>query len=146
MISRKKHLIVLSFIALAFGNCHKVIEDKKQSLLINLITDNVWIVTQFSIDGVNKKPDFDTYEFHFYKDETVHAVFIGSPAQPDIVGTWVGSEPDQTITSIFPPSTIYPINKLTGVWGITNTDLSPKLVDAHRFEGAVEYKLRLNAK
>lgn len=140
---RKKILFGLVVLAvLAVGACKKAKENVIEDLMVKLITENVWVVTKFNVDGSPIVNDFTGYEFVFNKDNSVRAIKTG---QPDVLGTWMGSEAGQSITSSFPTAG-HPINKLNGVWEVTNTDLSPKLVDSHRFEGLTELVMRLNAK
>lgn len=133
---------VLMIAAIITGSCKKAKESVIENLMINLITENVWVVTKFNVGGSSITTDFSAYEFHFNKDNSVNAVKAGAP---DVIGTWAGSEDSKSITANF-PSAAYPINKLTGVWIVINTDLSPKLVDSHRYEGTTELVMRLNAK
>lgn len=123
---------------LAMAGCKKTQDQIKETLLTNLITGNIWLVTKFQSGGVSIVPDFDGYEFQFNKDGSVNAIKNGTT---EATGTWQGSEAGESISSNFPGST-YPINKLNGVWVVFNTDLSPKLVDATYNSDT----LRLNAK
>lgn len=138
----KAFLFLLMATSLAAVGCKKTEQKIKESLLTQLITENIWLVTRFDSAATSIATNFEPYEFKFNKDGSVNAVKAGLT---EATGTWVGSEAGESITSNFPTAG-YPINKLNGVWLVTNTDLSPKLVDSHRLEGATEYVLRLNAK
>jgi hypothetical protein len=141
-IMRVQIFLATILVAISINGCKKAEQKVKETLLTNLITGNVWVVTRFDSAANSIQPYFESYEFKFNKDGTVNAV------KADVIeasGTWLGSEAGESITSSF-PTAAYPINKLAGIWLVTNTDLTPKLVDAHRFEGLTEYVLRLNAK
>lgn len=133
-------LIIASVVFMT--GCKKAEQQIKENLLTNLITENIWVVTRFDSSANSIAINFTPYEFKFNKDGSVNAVKAGVT---EATGTWQGSEAGKSITSNFPTAS-YPVNKLNGMWLVTNTDLSPKLVDSHRFEGATEYILRLNAK
>jgi len=140
---KKKFLVSLLMVAaISLFACKKTKDNIIEDLMIKLITENVWYVTKFNVAGVSNTSEFNGYDFYFGKDNKVTAKKAG---QADIVGTWVGSQEGQSIDSKFPGAPL-PISKLTGVWLVTNTDLDPKLVDSHRFEGSTEFVMRLNAR
>lgn len=119
------------------SSCNKSVQDAKEDFVINLITNNLWIVSNFTEGSTNLTTNFSPYDFKFNKDETV----LGRKAgEPDAQGTWRGDAAAMTITSSFPNGPA-PLNKLTGVWNITKTTLSS--VKATRTEGSVVYTLEL---
>ena len=97
---------------------------------------------RFKDGATNLTADYAEYEFQFYKDNTVDAIRNGIK---EATGSWVGSETTQSITSNFPTADD-PINKLTGIWLITNTKSKPWRVFSHRFEGSKELILDLQEK
>ncbi len=127
------------FLLVGIGSpgCKKTIENVKEDFVINLITNNIWLVTNFTEGSDNLTSSFVPYEFKFNKDETVHGIKTGAP---DALGTWKGDANSMTITSSFPNGPV-PLNKLTGVWHITKTTLSS--VKATRTEGGMVYYLDL---
>ena len=140
---KKKYLFSLLMVAvITLFACEKTKNNIIEDLMIKLITENVWYVSKFNVGGSSITSEFNGYDFHFGKDNAVRAKKAG---QADVVGTWVGSQESQSITANFPGASA-PVSKLTGVWLITNTDLDPKLVDSHRFEGSTEFVMRLNAR
>ena len=119
------------------GGCKKTVTKAAEDFMINLITNNIWLVSNFSEAGTNLTADFSVYEYKFNKDGSVWGQKTGVVNE---VGTWAGNSDAQTITSFFPNSP-HPCNKLNGVWQIQKTTLSS--VTANRFEGSTEYKLYL---
>jgi hypothetical protein len=135
-------LTILGFVMLSgtLTGCDKAVEDAKEDFVISLITNNLWVVTQFTEGSSNLTADFAPYEFKFNRDETVLGRRTG---QPDAQGTWRGDAGSMTITSSFPNGP-NPLNKLTGVWNITKTTLSS--VKATRTNNGVVYNLDLSKK
>ena len=137
--------IIIPFLVLALSvsaGCKKAIDNIKEDLMINLITDNTWKVVRY-LDGTeNKTADYSEYDFKFSKNNTVNAIRNGAV---EATGTWLGSESTQSITSDF-SSAGSPLDQLTGVWLVTNTKSKPWRVFSHRFDGSKELVLDLQAK
>ncbi len=114
-----KKLLLLSamcFLLLGFVSCKKAIENKKEDLVVDAMTDGVWIVEQYFENSVNISNDFLNYDFQFYKDGTVKGTKAGNISN----GTWTGSASTYTITSNFPGASD-PVLKLNGSWKITDS-------------------------
>ncbi|TAD81093.1 MAG: hypothetical protein EAY75_18215 [Bacteroidetes bacterium] len=122
---------------LACSGCKKAVEKVAEDFMVNLITNNLWVVDEFLEGSVNHTNDFKPYEFKFNKDGSV---FGQRASMPNEVGTWQANSEAQTITSNFPVAP-HPCNKLNGVWQIKKTTLSS--VNAVRLEGSTEFKLFL---
>lgn len=100
-----------------FLSCTKTIEKKKEQALVDAITNGRWIITQFKISGTDTTSIFNGYEFQFYEQGTVDAVYpIGKNT-----GTWVGNMGDLTITANF-ITTSDTLQQLNDVWKITDSD------------------------
>jgi hypothetical protein len=125
------------FLIFAASGCKKVVTQAAENFMINLITNNIWLVESFSVAGSDITADFTPFEFKFNKNSTV---FGQRPSLPDVEGTWSANPDAQTITSNFPTAP-HPCNKLNGIWQIQKTTLSS--VQANRFDGSIEYKLFL---
>jgi hypothetical protein len=127
----------LLVMAVGQSGCKKAVEAAKEDLLMNLITDNLWLVSNFKEGNTDLTNNFSVYEFKFNKDGTVYGKSAG---QPDASGTWKGNSEDLSITSAFPngPS---PLDKLTGKWMITKTTMSS--VKSNRVQGSTTYYLDL---
>ena len=137
---RNRNLIrfILAFaIPVIWGCPGKIVEQKKEDLLVNLITSNIWIMNSFYEGTTNLSTDFAPYEFKFNTDRTVYGIKAGSP---NAIGTWVGNAAAMTIQSNFPTETGI-LKKLNGTFTVTSSTLSE--VKANRFEGLVEFKLHL---
>lgn len=99
-------------------SCSKAVEDKKKDLLIDAMTNGVWLVDLYTDGGISITADFDGYEFQFLENGTV----MGTKNSIMTHGTWIGDINTQTITSNF-PSAPYPLWKLNGTWKITDSYL-----------------------
>jgi hypothetical protein len=135
----KYRLIILLAIAIPmlWGCPSKIVEQKKEDFVINLITSNIWIMNSFYEGSTNLTTDFASYEFKFNNDGTVYGIKVGAP---NATGTWTADATSMTIQSNFPTETGI-LKKLNGTFTITSSSLSD--VKANRFEGTTELKLHL---
>ncbi|HSC52464.1 MAG TPA: hypothetical protein VLC98_02515 [Phnomibacter sp.] len=131
---------LLAVVLLFSSGCKEEIQKAKEDLVVDLIVNNIWVVTNFTEGSSNITANFSSYDFKFNRDESVYGRKAGSP---DAVGTWKGDAAAMTITSSFPLGT-EPLTKLTGVWNITKTTMSS--VKSTRTEGGVTYFLELQKK
>ena len=132
-------LLLLATITTNWG-CKKTIENAQEDFVVNLITNNLWVITLYSENGTDQSALFNGYDFKFNRNLTVYGRITG---QPDAAGTWKGDVAAMTITSSFPNGPA-PLTKLTGVWNITRTTLSS--VKSTRTENGVVYNLDLQKK
>lgn len=139
---KTKILCVAMLAGMLSGSCKKAVDNIKQDLMVQLITNNTWVITNYTEGTENKTADYSPYAFKFNKDWSVNAMNNGVS---EATGTWLGSEANQSITSDFPNATA-PLDKLNGVWIVTNTKSKPWRVYSHRFEGAKEIVLNLQEK
>ncbi|MEP7375664.1 MAG: hypothetical protein ABI675_19865 [Chitinophagaceae bacterium] len=111
----KKAIIALSLV-LVLGGCKKTIDKLKENAVISAMTDGQWVITSFVNNGTVITPDFSTYKFQFYSNQTVDAINNGVVEK---TGTWDGDASAMTITANFPNSgaTLILIN---GIWHIDN--------------------------
>lgn len=130
-------VLLLWFVVQPNIGCKKAIQNAQEDFVVNLITNNLWVVTLYSENGANQTALFDGYDFKFNKDLTV---FGRKTGQADAAGTWKGDATAMTITSGFPNGPA-PLTKLTGVWNITKTTLTS--VKSSRTENGITYNLDL---
>lgn len=104
------------FLVLASLSCKKAIEKKQQDIIMDAITNGVWIVDQYFEGSNNISSDFLYYEFQFHNDGTV----TSSKSSTVSNGTWSGDASNYSITSQFPAATD-PLKKLNGVWHIKDS-------------------------
>lgn len=143
MFSNKSFSLVLLLFLLSGWGCKKTVDTIKEDLMIKLITTNTWKVVRYMQGSSNITAHFSAYEFKFNKNGNVDAVKNGLV---ESTGTWLGSETTQSITSSFPASASDTLQRLSGVWLITNTKSNPWRVFSHRFEGGKELILDLEEK
>ena len=85
---------------------------------MSAITDGIWVVEKYLEGANNISNDFLNYDFKFKNDGTV----TGTRAAEVNSGTWSGNATNYSITSNF-PSAPDPIQKMNGVWKITDSYL-----------------------
>lgn len=137
---RKFAICLLLIGAVAFISCKKVVEQQAENFIVALITNNIWLVSNFQEGTNNLTADFGPYEFKFNRDMSVWGSRLGAANE---VGTWEMFSADTSIISNF-PSSPYPVQKLNGKWSFRKTTTSS--VEAFRFENGIELKLSLKKK
>jgi hypothetical protein len=110
-----KKLFWLSITICFLGACKKAIEERKEEIILDAMTNGQWYVYSFKEGTVDHTAAFDPYVFQFYRDGRVSGLSEGNEDK----GTWVGDANALTITSNFPDATD-PVKKLNAVWKITN--------------------------
>lgn len=131
-------IVLLGLMPFCFS-CKKLVQQKEQDALVNIITSGNWYVEQYVEDTTNLTSIFLNYDFRFAKDGSV----TGTRADSSVSGTWSGSIATRTINSNFPTAND-PVKKLNGVWKITDSALD--YVRAEMGTGASRRQLRLRKK
>lgn len=109
-------LILILLLVVPFG-CKKIIEKKKESMMMDAITNGQWIVEQYFENTTNLSGDFLHYEFQFYKDYSVKSTKEGNA----VSGTWQPDTEHMTIVADF-PSAVDPLKKFNGLWKIKDSE------------------------
>ena len=130
--------IVLTVFTVLFSGCKKAVEDIKQDLVIQAMTDGQWGVTSFTQNGNNITADFSAYKFKYYSNKTVDAIKNGSV---EMTGTWDGDAASMTTWANFnsPP---YPLNLINGSWHIDRNSWT--YVEATQTSGTETKTMRLD--
>ncbi|HEY8397178.1 MAG TPA: hypothetical protein VIK80_04505 [Flavihumibacter sp.] len=100
---------------LSLAACKKVIDRKKEEILIDAITSSKWYIYSYQEGTTDITASFSPYTFQFHRNGTVSG-FTGTTEE---LGTWEGDIDTKSITTNFPGAE-EPINKLNAVWKITN--------------------------
>lgn len=111
----KKVIIAFSLVFI-LGGCKKTIDKLKENAVISAMTDGQWVITNFVNNGTVVTPDFGTYKFQFYSNQTVDAINNGVVEK---TGTWDGDASAMTITANFPNSGAT-LTLINGTWHIDN--------------------------
>jgi hypothetical protein len=135
----KPVLIVLLLIVPAVFSCKKLIEKKKEDVVIDAITNGRWFVKEYRAASLYVTAEFNGYEFQFYTDGRVDG-FLNTTVTN---GTWTGDVNQMTITSNF-GSAGQPLSRLNGLWKIT--DNSYTNVSAYNVNGVDTNFLELQKK
>lgn len=138
---KKGFPVILCVMLLWSGSsCKKAIENLvEQSLIEQIITNGVWVVTGYQENTTTLTSLFSGYEFKFNSDASVTGTVNGNATK----GSWSADKVNYTITSSFPVNTD-PLQKLNGTWKII--DSSPTYVKATRNGAPVTTTLELNKK
>jgi hypothetical protein len=110
-----------AFIPITFS-CKKLVEKKKEDLVMQAITDGRWFVKEYKAASLYVTAEFDGYEFQFYSDGKVDG-FLNTAVTN---GTWTGDVNQMTITSNF-GSAGQPLSRLDGTWKITDNSYTDVL-------------------
>lgn len=114
MIAKYGYLLIFCF--LPFLSCKKAIDKKKENIVMDAITNGVWVV-QLYMEGSNDiSSSFAGYEFQFYNNGTVEARQGGTTSS----GTWSGNIDNYSITASFGQAAA-PLPKLNATWMITDS-------------------------
>lgn len=112
----KRFLFLPVLCLLMVCSCKKAIDNKKQDLLLNLITDGEWVVEKYVEGSTNITGVFNGFSFQFTRDGKV----VGRNQTIVETGTWTGDIANYSITSDFPNSSD-PVKKLNGTWKVTDS-------------------------
>lgn len=108
-------------LALLLAACStKTVEEQQKDLLVQLITNGQWVVTNYTKGPTDMTADFSGYKFQFKDDNTVDAIKNGSVEK---TGSWVGNATSRTIISEF--SNAAPaLMLLNGTWYVNDSGLT----------------------
>lgn len=109
-------LLLLTFIL----GCQKKVEQKGEDLLVKLIVDGKWVVTEFKKGSADVTSSFTGYQFQFRENRTVDAL---KDNLKEKTGTWDGDAATRTIFSHFSNVT-EPLQLLNGAFSITDSGLT----------------------
>jgi hypothetical protein len=112
-------LLITMCLGMITPSCGKVIEQKQQDLLYQIITSGRWYVQNYTENNIDTTRIFSGYEFQFYDNNTVDAFANGTTKQAS--GTWVGNTTNRTIVANFPPLAGDTLKRLSYTWNITNS-------------------------
>jgi len=131
-------IALFAFVPLAFS-CKKIIDKKKENVVMEAITNGRWFVKEYKAASLYVTAEFDGYEFQFYNDGRVDGILNSTVTN----GTWTGDIDQMTITSNFAGAG-QPLSRLNGLWKIT--DNSYTNVSAYNVNGADTNFLELQKK
>ena len=106
--------VILIATMLLVSSCSKTVEEKKQDLVIQAMTDGQWGITSFTLNGANITADFAAYRFKYYENKTVDAIKNGTVEK---TGQWDGDASTMTTWANF-SGAVYPLDLINGSWHI----------------------------
>lgn len=110
-----KKLVWISIMVCLIGACSKAIEDKKEDIILDAMTNGQWYIYSFKEGSTDLSSSFSPYTFQFYRDGKVS----GFTSETEDKGTWVGDVNTLSIITNFPAAS-EPVSKLNATWRITN--------------------------
>ena len=114
-------LITCIALALLFSACStKTVEEQQKDLLVQLITNGQWAVTNYTKGTADLTVDFSGYRFQFKDDNTVDAIKNGAVEK---TGSWVGNATSRTIVSNF-TNAAAALMLLNGTWYVNDSGLT----------------------
>jgi hypothetical protein len=132
-----KPIVVSLLFVLLLSGCKKAIEQKKQDLVIQAMTNGQWIITNFVKNGNTITDDFNGYKFQYYSNKTVDAIKIGLVEKS---GTWDGDAATMTTWANFDAGA--PLSLINGNWHIDNNSWT--FVEASQTVGGETKIMRLD--
>jgi len=134
-----KRTPVLLITTMLLGSaCSKTVEEKKQDLVIQAMTDGQWGVTSFTLNGTNITADFATYRFKYYENKTVDAIKNGTVEK---TGQWDGDASTMTTWANF-SGAVNPLDLINGSWHIDRNSWT--YVEASQTSGGNTKTMRLD--
>ena len=111
----KKIAIALSFITIFSVACgDKVPAVIPEDLLVKVLTDGEWSVTDYKLNGVDRTPEFAGWRFKYYNTNVIEAKLNGTVNN---TGTWQGNQSDMNFSASFQGATD-PVTLVNGTWHI----------------------------
>jgi hypothetical protein len=110
-----KKLVWISIMVCLLGACAKAIEEKKEDIILDAMTNGQWYIYSFKEGTTDISGSFSPYTFQFYRDGKVS----GFTTETEDKGTWVGDVNTLSIITNFPAAS-EPVSKLNATWKITN--------------------------
>jgi hypothetical protein len=111
----KRIAILICFISLISAGCNDKIPDViPEDLLVKVLTDGHWSVTDYKLNGVDKTADFAGWRFKYYDNTVVEASFNTVVMS---TGTWEGSQATMKFSANFPGATA-PVTLVNGTWTV----------------------------
>ncbi len=118
-----KRILFIVVTVLLLTGCKKIIKQTQEqiaeSLILKAMTDGTWIVSVYNDGTTEYKPEFDTYEFRFYKNYNVDAI---KNSATEITGTWREDVTNLTITSQYGVNANPTLQRLNGVWKMKDSN------------------------
>ncbi|MDQ6609576.1 MAG: hypothetical protein M3Y85_07125 [Bacteroidota bacterium] len=133
-----KNAIILIVLLASLFSCKKAIQAKQEDLVIKAMTDGQWRITKFVKGPADITPDFATYKFQFFANNTVQAINNNSI---ESTGSWNADATSRTIASNFSTAN-NTVTLLNGTWQIT--DNSWTFVEATQMVNGEVRMLRLD--
>jgi len=115
---KKLLLITCLFTAIGALSCKKAIENKEKQLILQAMTNGRWYVEQYKDTTTDVTGEFFGYEFQFYEDNNVEAIYNGVVKSN---GPWSADINTYSITANFPVSAGDTLRRLNYTWKITDS-------------------------
>ncbi len=111
-----KKLVLIFLTAVSLSGCKKAVQNQAEDLVLQAMTDGKWIITNFTQNGTNITTDFTGFQFQYYANKTVDAIYNGTVQK---TGNWDGSATTMSTWANF-ANPAYPLVLINGTWHIDN--------------------------
>lgn len=125
---------------LLLSGCKKYIEEKKENIIIEAMTNGQWAITSFVKGGTDITSSFESYKFQYYSNRTVDAIKNGTVEN---TGTWDGDVYTMTTWANFNNASAA-LALINGNWHIDNNSWT--YVVASQTSGSETKLMRLEKK
>lgn len=111
---RKLTVGFYSLFLLVGCDCNKPPTIIPEDLLVKVLTEGEWSITNFTMNSTNYTQDYAGWRVKFHSNKTADAKFNAAVVY---TGTWDGSQSTMTFTCNFPGATL-PISRVIGTWNV----------------------------
>lgn len=115
-----KFITGMALVLLLAACSTKTVEEQQKDLLVQLITNGQWAVTNYTKGTTDVTADFSGYRFQFKDDSTVDAI---KNSAVEKTGSWVGNATSRTIQSQFTNAAVA-LMLLNGTWYVNDSGLT----------------------
>jgi hypothetical protein len=113
---KKVFILALVFVGFTTLSCKKAIQEAFDQAGGNILTDNAWIVTNYTEGNLEITSEFSGWE-HFFLN---NGVFESRRGTTIVQGTWTSTNFSSDFIVSHPTSIGAPISKLNGTWQVVN--------------------------
>lgn len=113
---KKLFIVVITFCGLTTLSCKKTIQDAIDQAGGNILTDNAWVVTNYTEGNLEITSEFSGWE-HFFLNT---GVFESKRGTTVVQGNWSSASFVSDFIVSHPSSVGPPISKLNGTWQVVN--------------------------
>jgi hypothetical protein len=116
LFMRKLFVLAILFLGFMTLSCKKTIQEAFDQAGGNILTDNAWVVTNYTEGTLDVTSEFSGWE-HFFLN---NGVFESRRGTTIVQGNWSSASFVSDFVVSHPSSVTAPISKLNGTWQVLN--------------------------